>query len=175
MTAAARHLDVCARFATVVAAADAAGAWARPTPCTEWDARALLEHVIGFHDVLILRPLDAKPSRTKHHPIQRWAVTVEALRDVLDRPEVDQQLVAVLTQDVLVHTWDLARAIGADDGLDPELCASFVARLPDAETLEKSGMFGAPVALPEGADPQALLLARLGRDPNWTPPLPSSS
>ena len=80
-------------------------------------------------------------------------------------------LVAGLTQDVTVHTWDLARAVGADDRLDADLCAWCVGRLPrDPETLVASGMFGPPVEVPPDADPQVQLLARLGRDPGWRPP-----
>jgi hypothetical protein len=30
-------------------------------------------------------------------------------------------------------------------------------------------MFKRPVAVPDRADPQTRLLARLGRDPSWTP------
>jgi len=65
-----RHLRVCARFGAAVAAAN--GRWDRPSPCSEWDARGVLEHVIGFHDVLLLRPLGAKPSRPRDRPEQRW-------------------------------------------------------------------------------------------------------
>jgi hypothetical protein len=32
-----------------------------------------------------------------------------------------------LTRDVLVHTWDLARAVGADDRLDADWCELFYA------------------------------------------------
>ena len=35
-----------------------------------------------------------------------------------------------LTRDVLVHTWDLARAVGADDRLDAGWCEQFYAALP---------------------------------------------
>jgi hypothetical protein len=76
-----------------------------------------------------------------------------------------------LTRDVLVHTWDLARAVGADDRLDPQWCEHFYAALPgDASVLSVSGMFDAPVAVGHQTDPQSKLLARLGRNPGWRPP-----
>jgi uncharacterized protein (TIGR03086 family) len=185
---AATHVAVCRRFADAIEAVD--GHWNRPTPCPEWDARGVVEHVIGFHDVLLLRPLDAKPHRPPDDPVERWAVTVDALDGLFARPglfdavievpargeapasTVDAgRLVPILSQDVLVHTWDLARAVGADDRLDADLCAKFLARLPDdPDALAKSGMFASPVSVPDGADAQTRLLARLGRDPNWTPP-----
>lgn len=49
------HLAVCRRFGEAVQAAH--GKWDRRSPCEAWDARGVLEHVIGFHDVLLLRPL----------------------------------------------------------------------------------------------------------------------
>ncbi len=81
-----------------------------------------------------------------------------------------RSLVPALTQDVMVHTWDVARAVGADDRLDPTLCAVFLAGVPDDDRLERSGMYASPVAVAVNADAQAKLLARLGRDPNWTMP-----
>ena len=78
-----------------------------------------------------------------------------------------------LTRDVAVHTWDLARAVGADDGLDPSWCELFYAGLPDdPHALADTGMFSAPVATGDETDTQAKLLARLGRDPRWEPEIP---
>jgi uncharacterized protein (TIGR03086 family) len=181
------HLRACARFSDAVTAVD--DRWNRPTPCGDWDTRAVLEHVIGFHDVLMLRPLGAKPHRPEDDPEERWAVTVDALEALFERPDLfampievpargetppttidASRLVPVLTQDVLVHAWDLARAVNADDRLDPELCAELLARLPtDVDALAATGRFAPPVAVPDGADAQTRLLARLGRDPHWSP------
>ena len=41
--------------------------WSAPTPCTEWTARDVVEHVIGFHDFLLLRPL----GRARRTPARR--------------------------------------------------------------------------------------------------------
>ncbi len=48
------HLGVCRSFGKTVGSAQ--GKWDRRSPCDKWDARGVLEHVIGFHDVLVLRP-----------------------------------------------------------------------------------------------------------------------
>ena len=66
--------------------------------------------------------------------------------------------------DHVVHGWDLARAIGADEQLSPELvefCLE-VAR-PMEPMLRSSGVFGEKVDVPEGAGPQAELLGLVGR------------
>jgi uncharacterized protein (TIGR03086 family) len=166
------HLAVCRRFGAAVRSA--AGLWDRQSPCAAWNARDVLEHVIGFHDVLLLRPLDLKPDRPREDPQRRWKLTYYQLQkafshDGFDRAVVDaDRLVPRLTQDVLVHTWDLASAIGADGTLEPNWCAYFLDRLPvDLSALSASGMFAAPVALEDQTDTQSRLLARLGRDPSW--------
>ena len=183
-----RHLRACRRFGQAVAAGS--GRWSAPSPCTEWDARAVVEHVIGFHDVLLLRPMGAKPERPKGDPAERWQLTLAALVSLFGRPGLFDgpidvpavgnnpptriqaaPLVGLLSQDVLIHTWDLARAVGADDRLDPDLCAYFSDRLPADPTAQaRSGMFAPPLDPPPGADPQVMLLSRLGRDVDWQAP-----
>jgi uncharacterized protein (TIGR03086 family) len=164
-----RHLAVCRRFGESVRAAE--GKWDRRSPCDAWDARGVLEHVIGFHDVLLLRPLGLKPDRPRHDPQARWELTYRQLEKALVSGLVDApRLLPNLTRDVLVHTWDLARAVGADDRLDTHWCERFYAALPnDPLALSASGMFDAPVPLDDQADVQSKLLARLGRNPSWQP------
>jgi uncharacterized protein (TIGR03086 family) len=169
------HLAVCRRFGEAVHAAN--GHWDRRSPCDEWDARGVLEHVIGFHDVLLLRPLGLKPNRPRDDPQVRWQLTYHSLTKALEPDRATHldayKLVPNLTRDVLVHTWDLARAVGADDRLDPQWCELFYTRLlADSQALTApamSGMFQAPVTVRSDADVQAKLLARLGRDPLWRP------
>lgn len=163
----------CDGFSSAVR--EVAGHWTAPSPCTEWDARGVLEHVIGFHDVLLLRPLEAKPTRPKDNPERRWAVTMEAIFEALERPNVlDEQrcsLLGVLSTEVVVHTWDLAKAVGAEVPLDERLCQIGLERaLFNKESLETSGMFGAPVAVAEDAPVADRLLGAFGRDPRWEPP-----
>jgi uncharacterized protein (TIGR03086 family) len=186
-----RHLAVCRRFSDAVRAAN--GKWHRRSPCDAWDARGVLEHVIGFHDVLLLRPLGLKPDRPRDDPQLRWELTYQALEKafepgrrlferVVDVPQLQRNpamkldaraMMPNLTRDVLVHTWDLARAVGADDQLDAHWCEQFYAALPsDPEALSVSGMFDAPFAVDDHTDVQTKLLARLGRNPSWQPHVP---
>jgi uncharacterized protein (TIGR03086 family) len=179
----AHHARACDGFTHVIE--HVGDRWDRPSPCPEWDARGVVEHVIGFHDVLLLRPLGAKPERPADDMVGRWAVTDVSLRTALAQRGVLERSVDVpgmgdrpvgplldaLTTDVLVHTWDLARAIGDDVALDGELCRDAYERaLPNDERLRSSGMFGPRVPVAADADAQTLLLAFLGRDPGWSPP-----
>ncbi len=68
-----------------------------------------------------------------------------------------------LTADLVVHGWDLARATGGDERIDPALlgaAAVLADRLPDGGL---PGFFDPPVELPDGASEQARVLARYGR------------
>jgi uncharacterized protein (TIGR03086 family) len=178
--ATAHHVKACGGFSLIVGQGD--GHWRSSSPCPEWDARGVVEHVIGFHDVLLLRPLRAKPTRPKDDPVARWAVTMSAIETALElaairgsgdgggSPNVDLvRLLPMLTAEVLVHTWDLARAIGVDARLDPELCEiSCRVVEPNGGPMRSSGMFGPAVTVATSTDAATRLVAFLGRDPHWT-------
>jgi uncharacterized protein (TIGR03086 family) len=67
--------------------------------------------------------------------------------------------------DVIVHTWDLARAIGADEELGEQLVnAAWTVFAAQKDTLQASGLFASPVPMPEDAPLQSRLLALTGRD-----------
>ena len=110
-------------------------------------------------------------------PQVRWQLTYDALTEAFESGRATQldadKLVPNLTRDVLVHTGDLARAVGADERLDPKWCEHFYAGLlADPQELSASGMFNAPFAVSNEiseTDAQVRLLARLGRDPSWRP------
>jgi uncharacterized protein (TIGR03086 family) len=71
----------------------------------------------------------------------------------------------IVTGDVFTHTWDLARATGQDETLDPDQVRRMMAGLrsmPD-EALRSGGMFGPAIEVPDDADEQTRFLAFLGR------------
>ena len=75
------------------------------------------------------------------------------------------------TGDVFMHTWDLARATGQNDTLDPEVCAAMLAGMePIEELMRGSGQYGARFDVPDDADVQTSMLGFIGRDPAWKPP-----
>ena len=81
-------------------------------------------------------------------------------------------VLGALTTDVLVHTWDLARAADLDPALDDTLCREALDALGERDLPRDSGMFAAavPVADDAAADNAARLVARYGRDPEWRAP-----
>src|SRR5262245_30127848 len=122
--------------------------WARPTPCTEWNVRQLVNHVVGSdlrYAALLdgARAEDVRRRREEEtgsapvvgdHPVEDWthaaAVFDAALRApgamqrVVDYPRGPlrgRELLEGRLLDITIHTWDLARAIDADDTLHERL------------------------------------------------------
>lgn len=156
-----------------------ADAWDRPSPCSEWTARNVVEHVANN-----LLHFGGALSGTSHPPVadsesapEAWARAKAAFVPVLDTADLSQvvtgpfgpmpaeQLIGrVLATDVLVHTWDLARAVGGDENLPADIVAGAYSGLkPIDAMLRQSGVFGPKVEAPEGADLQTEFLAFLGR------------
>ncbi|MEU8461208.1 TIGR03086 family metal-binding protein [Streptomyces sp. NPDC029003] len=161
--------------------------WDAPTPCTEWTVRDLVGHVTGEQlwipplltegrtvadvgDALSGDPLGADP-------VAAWDRASAAALEAFAEPGALERTVALsygptrgsaycseLTTDCVVHTWDLARAIGADERL-PDGLVEFALKevMPYADTLAASGMFAAPLDFPAGANAQTRLLALVGR------------
>ncbi len=153
-----------------------------------WTVAELVAHLVGeahwVPGLLAGEPLDdvaaQVPAGTDAvlapDPLTAWeAVADEALAAVaaadltagtvhLSRgPTPAWQYVEELTSDLTVHSWDLARATGGDEDLDPALVRAaegMAARLPGDGV---PGLFAPPVDVPEGASPQARVLARFGR------------
>jgi uncharacterized protein (TIGR03086 family) len=150
-----------------------------PTPCTEWDVDALIVHMAGGAGYLLgALGLDAATVGTDPGSY-RGAVArgVESLREpgALDGRCLSPagfewsvaEAAAGTAMDQLVHTWDLAVAIGGDRRLDPEIVdavmAMFVPQMP--EIGRAAGIVGPEVSVPAGASAQDRLLGAMGRHP----------
>lgn len=175
-----RHRVVAAEFTRRVRGATD---WDAPAPVPGWRARDVVAHLVewfpGFLTSATGLELERGPS-AQEDPVAAWQVHADAVQRVLDGPEamtpfrhpyvgemplpraVDQFYVS----DVFMHTWDLARATGQDERLDPETCADLLAGMePIEELLRTSGQYGPAVPVPADADVQTRLLAFIGRDP----------
>ena len=126
----------------------AADDWARPTPCTEWNVRQLVNHVVGsdlrYTDLLSGGRADDFTRRWEQEtgsepvvgsdPVEDWvrsgAAFEAALREdgamerVVDYPKGPlrgRELLENRLVDITIHTWDLSRAIDTDDTLHERL------------------------------------------------------
>lgn len=160
--------------------------WPQPTPCSDWDVRTLVNHVtaenlwtpplmegrtigeVGDHfegDVL-----GDDPKATWDRAAREAMAAVQA-QGAMERTVhlsfgdfPGSEYALQLFADHLIHSWDLARAIGADDRLDPELvdaCAGWFAERE--EVYRAAGAIGPRPELAPDADPQTRLLATFGR------------
>ncbi|WP_172382670.1 TIGR03086 family metal-binding protein [Streptomyces sp. MNP-20] len=163
--------------------------WDAPTPCARWTVRDLVHHLVS--EQLWVEPLVRDRATVEEvgdrfdgdllgpDPVVSWDTAAAASRAALGAPGALTGTVhlsygdtparaycAQMTTDLVVHTWDLARAIGADERLPDALVAAAAREVaPYAADLARSGLFAAPVEPPPGADAQTELLCLLGRTP----------
>jgi uncharacterized protein (TIGR03086 family) len=79
---------------------------------------------------------------------------------------VEQAVSVIGSLELLVHTWDLARATGGDETLDPELVRrTHNALIPRYAALQATGAFRPSIPAPANADPQSAFLHFVGRRP----------
>jgi uncharacterized protein (TIGR03086 family) len=80
---------------------------------------------------------------------------------------LDEAIAMFFMGDVLLHTWDLARATGQDETLDPEVVHDMLIGMePLDDMLRASGQYGPKVDVGADADEQTRLIAFTGRDPS---------
>ena len=161
--------------------------WNNATPCTDWNARDLVNHVtaedLWAPPLLTGSTVEEVGDRFEgdvlgDNPVDAWdsarlgalaAATPEKLDGTVStsRGEIPAgQYVFELFSDHLVHAWDLARAIGADEQLPPELVeACYEIAKPFQDMMKESGQYGETIETDPDASPQDQLLALFGRQP----------
>jgi uncharacterized protein (TIGR03086 family) len=76
-----------------------------------------------------------------------------------------REYLAEITLDLVVHSWDLATAIGYPGPLPADVVEAVYAQAADIVARTPSGMFSGPVSVPAGAPVIDRLVALTGRDP----------
>jgi uncharacterized protein (TIGR03086 family) len=161
--------------------------WNDPTPDTAWDVRELVNHLVV--EQLWVPPLMAGSTiadvgdrldgdQLGDDPRQTWDRAAAAARDAFSAPGALDRIVHLsggdtpaadylrdMTMDLVVHTWDLARALHVDERLPPDLVDWVYRRYePQVDTMASWGVFAPRVSVPDDADQQTKLLAMFGRD-----------
>ena len=187
-----RFRRVAGAFGDLVAEVPA-DAWDRPAPCEGWVARDVVRHLLTWVPG-VLAPsgleLPSPPTETDGDGAlaPAWEAFAAALQGALDDPEVAERafdagppgelsvetaISMLVTGDVLVHTWDLAAAIGRADGVRLDGVVSremLIGMQPMDEMLRGSGHYGPKVEVGDDVSTQDALVAFTGRDPGWRPP-----
>lgn len=154
--------------------------WSSPSPCEEWTARDVVRHLVDSQSMflgLVKREMGPVPS-VDEDPAGAWkVVSARVLRD-LETPELatesfqgyfgpttfEEAVDRFVNFDLVVHGWDLARAAGLDDTIDPQdVSWALAAAEGFGEAAVSSGVFKQPVPVPDDADDQTKFLAAVGR------------
>ena len=158
--------------------------WTAPTPCTDWNVRDLVEHVVGGN-YRFARALRGEPPalpedalRSGRDLLKAYRDSAAALLDAFRQPGVFERVVTIpfgtvpgmvalhlRITEVLVHGWDLARATGQpatfpDDLAERELAFS---RAKLADIPSDRSPFAPPQPVAEDAPAIDRLAACLGR------------
>jgi uncharacterized protein (TIGR03086 family) len=163
--------------------------WDLPTPCSDWDVRALVNHLV-YEQRWSIPLLDGKtiaevgdrfdgdllgddPQATGRATSADSVAAVDAKLDGIATvhlsygDEASAEYVRQLSLDHLIHGWDLAAATSQDRALDPELVAELGPWFAERERLYRAAGVVGPRA-GGGGDPQSELLAAAGRPPDWS-------
>jgi uncharacterized protein (TIGR03086 family) len=158
--------------------------WNLPTPCTEWDVRALVNHVVSEElwtvPLVDGATLEAVGDRFDGDLLGDDPTAVGRAAATEAAAAVDRRLpgggtvqlsfgvvpieeyVQQLSADHLVHSWDLAVATHQDLSLDLELVRDVSEWFAEREEMYRDAGAVGPAG-PASGDPQSALLAAFGR------------
>lgn len=187
-----------AALAAAAVAAVPAGGWGGPTPCSEYDVRALVDHLAWGavlsqrsatrtpfeHDWSSGEPAPFLQGRSPEEWADALAPELEAAADAWADPAawegetlmgtapMDASLVGpMMLAEFALHGWDVARAAGAPYPVPEAVGRAVLAAVePLAGLGRDGGWYGAEVAIPADAPAFERALGLAGRDPSWTPP-----
>jgi uncharacterized protein (TIGR03086 family) len=163
-------------------------AWDAESPCEDWTAREVAGHAMGvvnniaakaghgeavdaFGDVGAIAGDDPLASfraiRNRLFEALDWEEALQTpVKSALGEMSIDEYLLR-MTNDAVVHTWDIARAAGVDETLDPDLVEFVHASLIAGESpsLRSPGRYHDAIEVDPTMSPQDLMIAYSGRDP----------
>jgi uncharacterized protein (TIGR03086 family) len=157
-----------------------------PTPCAGWDVRALLNHVLG-EATMMTEVNSGEPSKAFHGDLVGDGTGLVATWEILAERNVSSWRTSGLDGDrayfyatvpatagvvinlgeVLVHSWDLAQAVGKRYDIDAELAGQvygLYSAIP-LDDMRASGHLGPEVAVADSAPITERMLGLLGRTP----------
>jgi uncharacterized protein (TIGR03086 family) len=156
-----------------------------PTPCPEYDVRALLGHLMDVAAMSRQAAMKAEdgppPPFTGDDPAEEFGRRIDrAVHDwrrpeafegttAMGAPDLPAEMAAQMTAvDLVVHGWDLARATGQELGCEPDVAAEVLAFMEKMGDMGREyGAFGPAVPVPPDAPTLDRALGLSGRDPSW--------
>ncbi|MCX4820059.1 TIGR03086 family metal-binding protein [Streptomyces sp. NBC_01142] len=185
------HLTECAAETARIARGVVADQLTAATPCEEWDVRTLVNHLVLYSShglehraqrTQLPEELTARDFTTDADWAQQYADQLDRALAAWSDPavwegEVDlgfmampaPEIASLITKELAVHGWDLARATGQEYRIS-EAAAALILTVVDkhAEVYRQYDGFTDPVPLPGSAPAFERALADSGRDPHWS-------
>ncbi len=182
------HMDTAERYRRLAAAMTdkveqvRPDHWTNRTPCSDWDVRALVGHLVatqGMFAKMVGLELEPGPD-VSDDPVGAWVAVRDQMQTLLDDPATANRefegifgpstLVGAVDRflclDLNIHRWDLSRGLGVDDRIEPAEIERIRADLDVlGEMIRSRGTCGPAVEVPNEADEQDKLLGYLGRRP----------
>ncbi len=166
------------------------GAWDRPSPCSEWSVRDVVNHIVA--ECLWVEPLLDRQTIEQvgtrfdgdvlgNDPIAAWANASKQCATAFANTADLSQPVNVswgqipafdyleqMTADLTIHAWDIARGSGQQTPIPQQLVGVSAQILkPMVESGATGGVFEPPLNVGTSADAETQLLAMTGRSANW--------
>lgn len=151
------------------------GQWETQTPCADWNVQQLVEHAVGTQAGFCAPMVGADIAEGADWPAVRAAIDTaladpSALEGTTEMPGMGTvpkgMIMGIAATDILVHAWDLARAIGADEQLPAEAVSAAYGGLQQfpPEMMRQEGFFGPAIEGSADADEQTQMLRFAGRE-----------
>ena len=163
-------------------------AWSNPSPCDEWNARHVAGHAMSVVNNIAARggvgmvvdPFRDLDAMAGDDPLASFRRVRDRYLEATDRQGALQtritsslgeltldEYLGRMCPDTLIHTWDLARAAGVDDTLDPGSVSVVLSGLLAGDgPVRAPGRYGDAVVA-DFDDEQDRLIAFTGRNPRW--------
>lgn len=162
-----------------------------PTPCKDFDVKALANHMAGLamgteraaKKLERIAPPNPMPDIVGDNPGAAYAPLADAAVAAWSSAgafegetnfgpgEMPAQMAGAITlMEIAVHGWDLATATGQSYTMDADVATAVqqtVSQLASPESRE-NGIFGPEIQVGGGESVQNQLLGLSGRDPNWS-------
>ena len=163
---------------------------AAPTPCTDFDVRAVDNHMLGttgaMRGIGASDPMDAEDpwGTSGDHMSEQWrddlCTTLTEYAEawtssdawegfIVDGAMPKQAVGDMAFVEAILHGWDIAKGSGQDVSFDHAAVQRALEIMGQIGEMGRSqGAFGPEVSVPDDAAPFDKVLAQAGRDPGWS-------
>src|SRR5580700_10605758 len=164
-------LDARAVRASVQIVSQASAAdLARPTPCPDWTLAELLAHMTAQHNGFAAAAAERVMAAFAAAGVLAGEFVLPEISPKSPFPAAEA--IGFHFVDYVVHGWDVARALGREYDLEPDVLAAalpIAQAVPDGERRRRPAAAFAPRVAASSGGPLGQIVALLGRRPDWCP------